>query len=939
MGAATLIGRDEELGLLLGRVRGIARGHAATTVLIEGEAGIGKTRLLGTVAEVASERGMTVLRGAAHPLERTRPFGPLVDALGVPAGGALQFRAVEELIDRIERLTDAGPVLLGLDDLHWADSSTLLAVRWITRRLTEVPLLLVATLRPSPQAPELSQLLDDVAQSGAETIQLPALSAPDVAALVESELGLPPGPALTDAVMRAGGNPLWVVELLRSLVAEGLLDRGDTHAETRSETLPGSIRQLVARRLAYLPAATVSALRNASVLGEAFSLTDMATVTGRRVPDLVDDLGPAFQAQLVADHRGVLVFRHQLVRDAIYGEIPESARTALHRDAARALADAGSPLAQVASHLVLGSTAPDPEAAHVLRGAARDASPQAPGVAVELLRRAEELLPAGHPDRDPVLAELVENLLRLGHVPEAAAIVERVLARPHADEIDRPLRLHLIDMLSLLSRAQDLIDLTEATLAQSPGMPAAEQAFVLAQSSFGRTFSGDLIGAEQASRRALALAEQAADPAMIAWSLETLCTTLKTQGRYGDAVDSSARAVEVTLATGDPQARMRGPYFMHGMALCDADRLDDAAQAFRTAAGEANALESSWLLPDIQLVAAEIRLLRGEWDAAIPEIEGGIEFAREHGNMITLPRFSAYLALAETLRGDIAAAERRLAPYAGELTSEHPCFGAEFVFHASAILAEATDRPRLALNHLRRWITHEPARDNRYGDRFIMPMLTRLALADGDRKLAAEATERAAQAADLAGDVPSVQAAALHCRALVMRDPALMLDAVSLAARSGRVLVHVAACEDAATVLAATGGALADARPLVEQAIDRYEAIGASWSAARATAQLRELGGRRGSRGSRSRPQTGWESLTRGERSVAALVAEGLTNRQVGQRLFISPHTVNTHLRHAFRKLDVSTRAGLAAKTSKITHSSDVSSAPGAQTAVPIDQP
>ena len=324
-------------------MRGIARGHAATTVLIEGEAGIGKTRLLGTVAEVASERGMTVLRGAAHPLERTRPFGPLVDALGVPAGGALQFRAVEELIDRIERLTDAGPVLLGLDDLHWADSSTLLAVRWITRRLTEVPLLLVATLRPSPQAPELSQLLDDVAQSGAETIQLPALSAPDVATLVESELGLPPGPTLTDAVMRAGGNPLWVVELLRSLVAEGLLDRGDTHAETRSETLPGSIRQLVARRLAYLPAATVSALRNASVLGEAFSLTDMATVSGRRVPDLVDDLGPAFQAQLVADHRGVLVFRHQLVRDAIYGEIPESARTALHRDAARALADAGSP--------------------------------------------------------------------------------------------------------------------------------------------------------------------------------------------------------------------------------------------------------------------------------------------------------------------------------------------------------------------------------------------------------------------------------------------------------------------------------------------------------------------------------------------------------------------------------------------------------------------
>jgi predicted ATPase len=137
VGAGTLIGRDGECARLADLVRGITRGHGATTVFIEGEAGIGKTRLL---------------------------------------GGAIQFRAVEELIDRIERLTDSGPVLLGLDDLHWADSSTLLAVRWITRRLTQVPLLLVATLRPSPHAAELSQLFDDVARAGVETIQLPTLS-------------------------------------------------------------------------------------------------------------------------------------------------------------------------------------------------------------------------------------------------------------------------------------------------------------------------------------------------------------------------------------------------------------------------------------------------------------------------------------------------------------------------------------------------------------------------------------------------------------------------------------------------------------------------------------------------------------------------------------------------------------------------------------------
>ena len=156
-----------------------------------------------------------------------------------------------------------------------------------------------------------------------------------------------------------------------------------------------------------------------------------------------------------------------------------------------------------------------------------------------------------------------------------------------------------------------------------------------------------------------------------------------------------------------------------------------------------------------------------------------------------------------------------------------------------------------------------------------------------------------------------------------------MLDAVTLALRSGRALDHAGACEDAAAVLAGHGHR-ERAGSLLGQAIDRYEALGATRLTARATARLRELGGRRGSRGGRQRALTGWESLTRSERAVAELVAQGLTNREVGTRLFVSPHTVNSHLRHAFQKLDVSTRTALAAK---FTHSSDVSPEPSTQTA------
>ncbi len=118
------------------------------------------------------------------------------------------------------------------------------------------------------------------------------------------------------------------------------------------------------------------------------------------------------------------------------------------------------------------------------------------------------------------------------------------------------------------------------------------------------------------------------------------------------------------------------------------------------------------------------------------------------------------------------------------------------------------------------------------------------------------------------------------------------------------------------TTCPAAHGKAAEARSELEPAIERYEALGATWRTARASAAHRSLGGRRGPRGPRSHGQSGWESPTRSERAGAELVAEGLTNREIGVRLFISPHTVNSHLRHSFRKLDVSARAGLAAAVS-----------------------
>jgi DNA-binding CsgD family transcriptional regulator len=160
--------------------------------------------------------------------------------------------------------------------------------------------------------------------------------------------------------------------------------------------------------------------------------------------------------------------------------------------------------------------------------------------------------------------------------------------------------------------------------------------------------------------------------------------------------------------------------------------------------------------------------------------------------------------------------------------------------------------------------------------------------------------------------VPTVRSVALRCQGLVDREVESMIEAVVLARRTPLLVEHAGACEDAASVLALRGRR-DEAAALLAEALERYEQAGADAWAGRVRAQLRALGVRRGPRGSRHRPTGGWESLTATQRAVSVLVAEGLTNGAVARRLYISPHTVNTHLRHVFAKLGVSNRVALAA--------------------------
>jgi DNA-binding CsgD family transcriptional regulator len=165
----------------------------------------------------------------------------------------------------------------------------------------------------------------------------------------------------------------------------------------------------------------------------------------------------------------------------------------------------------------------------------------------------------------------------------------------------------------------------------------------------------------------------------------------------------------------------------------------------------------------------------------------------------------------------------------------------------------------------------------------------------------------------LALEVPTVRSLALRCQGLVDGAAEPVIEAVALARRAPLLVEHAGACEDAARLLA-QGGRRDEAAALLAEALERYERAGADAWAGRVRAQLRTLGVRPGPRGPRHRPAGGWESLTKTERAVSLLVAEGLTNGAVARRLYISPHTVNTHLRHVFAKLGVPNRVALAAE-------------------------
>jgi DNA-binding CsgD family transcriptional regulator len=916
-GAPALVGRDREVDSVRAAIASAAGGHGEV-VLLEGEPGIGKSRLVATACDHARESGFDVFVGVCDDLAAARPFAALAAALGVTpdspdpecvaiaavadigdaasANPGLQYRVVEALGARVERLAERGPLLLAIDDLQWADSSTLVAVRSIARRAQTLPVVLLGSYRAGHRVAELHRVADDLLRAGATRLALAPLDDVSVASLVTDVLDASPSDDLLARVRGASWNPLFVIEYARSIAAdEGAASESGAAAEFRT---------IVLRRLGALSEATGDALRMAAVLGATFSPADLAVATGRSIVELTSSLQQAIVSSILEDRGEHLAFRHALVRDAIYEQIPLSIRRQLHREVGRALADAGSDALTVGHHLALGAHGEDAEAVEWLRRAARDVAPRSPATAVELLERAGDLLGPVSPGRDALLAERAVALAWSGRLAEAAELGVAVLGRRPPPEIAGPLRCGLVYALTWLGKPAEAV--RHAVLGADDEIGEWDAALLLAEAAVASMLAFDFPTATAQAAEARAAAERLGHDVALCHALTAQTWIALFANRFPEAAELGLRAVDIADRSTSGEAHLAHPRFFVAQPLGGLQGIEAAEEMLRSGLQIAERLGLAWSFPLYHNRLGAFAFMRGDWDTAVAECETSIAVADEVGlHVASVAVSAAWLAAMQLHRDDLDAAERTLAIAVSKFAEEGPQLGIGVINWARALVHEAKGETQEALALLQAaWDLYQAG--GPITDPWSTMLHLRLRVAVGDREGAAALVPPA--------DQPG--AGILRMRAIVEQDPDALVEVVAQARQDHRNLDLAETLEDAALVLAAADR-LEEAVPLWDEAIEVYEHLGASRDIARIAALLRQHGVKRGTRRRHVRATTGWDSLTATELKVVELVAQRLSNPEVAERLFISRHTVESHLKNIYRKLALSSRSQLAAEAAR----------------------
>jgi DNA-binding CsgD family transcriptional regulator len=923
-----LVGRGPELSRLISCAAEATAGRGQA-VLIEGEPGIGKSALVRAACAAAADRGCQVFWGAGDELGQALPLLPILDGLRVrePSANPRQKTIVallrgevasghsedvptalaEQLLALVRELCTAVPMVLVVDDLQWADQPSVTLWERLSRSARHLPLLLIGMMRPVPQREDLLALRHTA--DLAARFQLDGLPEESVTELVETLAGGKPDGDLMRLADGAAGNPLYLTELLDALARSSSLSVSAGAAELISDRAPGSLSAAIADRLRFVPSWVREVLRAAALLGVDFAVPDLATVLHRGVADLVSAVDEAQAAGVLTESGPGLGFRHPMIRAALYEEIPAPVRAAWHREAGRALAEAGAPADRVARQLlpaVSGSTdTADSMDEWILRWLERTAPllvGQAPRAAAELLRRAVASSPAGSAEHDSLVCRLAEALFRVGDAAEAERVAHRGLATTADPDLLVDLHWTLAQCRSLAGRFSESLAALNEALAQ-PGISARNRARLLVAIARSHRNLGQIELADQAASMALDAATEADDDWTVGWALHILIITAGMQGRTAEALPLYDRALAVTQAEPALTDLRLLLHINQAVTLGDLDQYDGALAAARQAQQLADRAGIMVRRAQARSCLGQLLFHTGSWDDALTQVGVVQEVTKDPGVACCDHGVAAMICFH---RGETAAARNHLvaaAPHARRI-------GNRVVGTLALARSEAFEEEGSLTEALEVLTGFADQAEELDEVEDLLADGVRLATTIGDAAAAQTLAEQAIALADNT-EIPHRQANAWHCRGLVDRDAARLLRAAERYHDAGRPLPRAKALEAAAGALVDAGNR-DPARAAFSRAVDLYSSLGATRDVARLQARFRAHGIRRAPRVKHRRARRGWDSLTPAEAKIAALVAQGMTNPQIAARLFLSHRTVATHVSHILGKLDVRSRIDIA---------------------------
>jgi DNA-binding CsgD family transcriptional regulator len=873
------------------------------TVFVVAPAGLGKTSVLrSAVAQARGRFDVRMVGGDA--IEAALPYGVIAQVLGdegklAAPGVAGDLPAATLFYTTLRRISLAAagqPLLLALDDLHWADPDSLTFLHLLCRRAGTLPLAVVATLRPWPDS-ALHAAERLAAQGLADIQRLAPLTDEAAREVLRDRFGDIGSDAADRAVSACDGNPL-LLEL--ALPDPRLAEPGAAGGPVRAEEM----RRLLLARFSAADPTAQRYVRAASVLGTRFRAAIAAAIADLPAEQMTETIEALHRADLFrGDDAGWARFRHALIRQAIYDDIAPAARAYLHERALRALLAAGIPLGEAAEHAIAAGLSGDAQAIETLTCAGRLALRAG---AVQAARRYLDAAAGLAGDNAPVALQidLAKALLAGGAGQAATALLDRILLRPGLPEQTRLSAQLLLGQAAFHSgavqRAGALFDtVAAASRSTDPGM-ALTALLDHSLQSWARLGPRAALPAAIRARSVTTGASQYQQAcAEVAWAL---CAWLSGDPAGLSAAETVASGPALAASAGEAEHWGLDPAAVPADIAVWAERFPLADRLLTDALRIAEERAEPFLLFHAALSRSDLLCRLGRLDGAIDMADRACDVAELLPLGLPLARAAKGLALLEA--GKLAEAATCADPAVGP--EWYLATGYQLRLRATLAYRQGqTDLACSAFDELEQltseWGIADPSHIPYAADAITAY------LAVGRPADASRIVDRLASC-PLPSRWPAAAAAAGRA-ALAVHDGDLQTAEVTFA-QATRLIQEVPMPLAQCRTLTAYGALLArrgrrdHARQLLSSALHRAQRCGSSWYADQALTELRRAGGRA------SRIPPG--QLSPQEKAVARLARAGRTNQQISAELHLSVNTVETHLAHTYRKLGISRRSELA---------------------------